>query len=159
MEKRHSWEIIFHTNSTANLPALPILKEVMYFFPKTNIFPKNPKFPAYLINLTISIAIFTANLLWFGDEKISNSESSFYREGHGHSGSDIFNWQVNVTKRSPWLDDFPSIFNFGRKIINENLKTLNGFVDIARKCENLQWGSERTSNISRTKQFCYTVRD
>ena len=34
----------------------------------------------------------------------------------------IFNWQVNVKKRTRWMDDFLYIFIYGRKIINKCLR-------------------------------------
>ena len=47
---------------------------------------------------------FTANFLYFGDEKLPNSESLNFAKS--------CNWQVNVEKRTLWVDDFLSVFKY-----------------------------------------------
>ena len=91
--------ISLDTHSTANLPPLPISKN-------SSLFSKI-KLRTYLTNLSISV-VFHGKLAIIWWWKFSSSEPSDIRH---------FQLASKHKKRSRWVDDFPSIFKYGQKVL------------------------------------------
>ena len=74
-------------------------------------FPKKPKFRTHLKNFIISVAFYGkfAIIWWFKNFKFRIVRS-------GHSARTV--GKLTLKKISRWVDDFSSIFKYGRKIIN-----------------------------------------
>ena len=100
--KRYFWEIIsIDTHSTANLPPLTILEKISFF-------PKKLKLSRYLKK-----TYYLSHILRQMCYNLALENFNFRIVGH----LDIFNRQMSVKKRTRWMDDPPSIFQDGRKII------------------------------------------